>query len=180
MKKIKTVFVIDRTTHRATDEVLVDWVLKGEGVATIKWDGTSVRIHEGRLFKRYDAKRGKTPPAGFEPCEASPDPVTGHWPGWVPVGDGPEDKYHREAFKEDLPDGTYELVGPKIQGGLYGFDSHRLIRHGADIVEVERTREGILDWLTAHEHEGLVFHREDGEMAKIRRKDFGLAWGTKR
>jgi hypothetical protein len=30
MKKMKTVFVIDRTTRRATEEVQVQWVLDGK------------------------------------------------------------------------------------------------------------------------------------------------------
>lgn len=181
MKKIKTVFVINRETHRATSEIHAEWVLNGEGVATIKWDGTSVRIADGKLYKRFDAKHGKTPPLGFEPAEERPDPVTGHWPGWVPVEAGkPENKYHLEAFDENLPDGTYELVGPKIQGNLYGLDRHKLVPHGADIVEVGRTLEELVEWLKLNHHEGLVFHRTNGDMAKLRRKDFGLPWGNKR
>jgi hypothetical protein len=181
MKKIKTVFVIDRETHSATDTVYAAWVLKGEGHATIKWDGTSVMIRDGEMFKRYDAKHGKVPPAGFEPAEEMPDPITGHWPGWVKISKvSPDDKFHREAYIEGLEDGTYELVGPKIQGNLYKLDSHMLVRHGADIVEVERSREAILEWLSTHEHEGLVFHHPDGRMAKIRRKDFDLPWGHSR
>lgn len=181
MQKIKTVFVIDRTTYRATEMVYADWVVKGEGTATIKWDGTSVMIKDGVMFKRYDAKHGKVPPLGFEPAEEFPDPITGHWPGWLKVSEtAPEDKYHRAAFRDDLEDGTYELVGPKVQGNLYDHDEHTLIRHGADIVDVDRTFQGILTWLENHEHEGLVFHHPDGRMAKIRRKDFGLPWGRKR
>ena len=42
------------------------WVL-GEPEADyqpmIKWDGTPVMVRAGRLFKRFDAKRGKTPPS---------------------------------------------------------------------------------------------------------------------
>jgi hypothetical protein len=176
MKKIKTVFAIDRATHRATDEVIAQWVMDGEGVATIKVDGTSCAIRGGKLFRRYDAKNGKTPPEGWEPCEAAPDPHTGHWPGWLPVEGDPAGKYHREAFDALLPDGTYELVGPKVQGNRYGLDRHELRPHGAQIVEVARTREALLDWLTSHEEEGLVFHRANGDMAKLRRKDFGLRW----
>ncbi len=176
MKKMKAVFVIDRTAHLATDVVQEQWVMDGEGVATIKYDGTSCRIKDGVLYRRYDAKKGKTPPEGWEPCEPAPDPATGHWPGWFPVGDDPSGKWHREAFDATLPDGTYELVGPKIQGDRYKLERHELWRHGADVVEVERTREALVDWLTRHEQEGLVFHHSDGRMAKLRRKDFGIEW----
>lgn len=177
MKKMQTVFVIDRAARCATFEVQAQWVLDGEGRATVKHDGTSCLVEGGELFKRYDAKKGKTPPEGFRAAEPAPDPVTGHWPGWVPVrADDPADKWHVQAFSDDLPDGTYELVGPKVQGNRYGLDRHELWRHGREEVEVGRTREAIERWLRDHEAEGLVFHHPDGRMAKIRRKDFGLKW----
>src|SRR5687767_4291097 len=81
------------------DEIVpgAEWVVDGEGTPTRKWDGTCCLIRDGRLFKRFDAKRGKVPPAGFVAAQ-EPDEKTGHWPGWVPVGGGPEDRWHREAF----------------------------------------------------------------------------------
>ena len=177
MKKIGTVFQIDRTTYRATDEVRAQWVIDGEGIATIKHDGTSCLISGGQLFKRFDAKKGRALPDGFLPCEAEPDPVTGHWPGWVPVrADNPADQYHLEALRDELEDGTYELVGPKVQRNRYRLDRHELWRHGAVVVDVERTPEGIHQWLIDHEHEGIVFHHKDGRMAKVRRKDFRIPW----
>ena len=177
MKKMQTVFVIDRTTHRATAAVLAQWVVDGEGRATVKHDGTACLVEGGALFKRYDAKKGKPLPTGFKACEPQPDPVTGHWPGWVPVAaDDPASKWHIEAFSDDLDDGTYELVGPKVQGNRYGLDRHQLWRHGRDEVEIGRTREAIVEWLATHGEEGLVFHHPDGRMAKIRRKDFDLKW----
>lgn len=177
MQKMKTVFVIDRSTHRATDDVQIDWVLNGEGRATIKFDGTSCMIRDGKLFRRYDAKNGKSPPEGAIPCEPAPDPKTGHWPHWVEVEIAdPASRWHVEAFDGEFEDGTYELVGPKIQGNRYGLDRHELWRHGSVEVEVERTRDALLAWLLENEHEGLVFHHPDGRMAKVRRKDFGIRW----
>jgi hypothetical protein len=177
MKKMKTVFAIDRETRCATDVVQEQWVMDGEGVATIKHDGTSCAIIDGVLHRRFDAKHGKTPPNGWIACEDAPDPVTGHWPGWLAVEDhDPSTKWHREAFDANLPDGTYELVGPKVQSNRYGLDRHELWRHGSVVVEVTRTREALLEWLTRHEEEGLVFHHPDGRLAKLRRKDFDLNW----
>ena len=177
MKKMKTVWAISREKPRvATDIVQEPWVLAGEGVATIKYDGTSCLIEGGRLFRRYDAKKGRAP-EGWVPCEPAPDPVTHHWPGWLPVDAAdPACKWHVEAFTEGLEDGTYELVGPKVQGDRYGLARHELWKHGREAVEVERTREALIDWLSTHDHEGLVFHHPDGRMAKLRRKDFGLKW----
>jgi hypothetical protein len=177
MQKMKTVFVIDRATRRATDEVQVQWVMDGEGKATIKHDGTSCMIKDGKLFKRFDAKHGKTAPDGWVPCEPAPDPVTGHWPGWLPVDMAdPSCRWHAEAFDAGLPDGTFELVGPKVQGNPHGLTRHELWQHGSVEVVVGRTKDAIVAWLLANHQEGLVFHHPDGRMAKVRRKDFGIKW----
>ncbi|KQW84051.1 RNA ligase 1 family protein [Brevundimonas sp. Root1279] len=177
MQKMKTVFVMDRTTHRATSEAYAQWVIDGEGRATIKHDGTSCLIEGGKLFKRFDAKKGRRPPDGWVPCEPAPDPKTGSWPGWVPVDmNDSASIWHAEAFEPGLADGTYELVGPKVQGNRYGLVRHQLWRHGCAEVEVGRTMEDMIAWLEANDHEGLVFHHPDGRMAKVRRKDFGLRW----
>lgn len=201
MQKIKTVFVVDRNNDSlATPRAMEDsaWVLNGEGVATIKFDGTSCLIHQGRLYRRMDRKLEKrfarqkgrddfvmTPamfkeaPSEWMACEPAPDLKTGHWPGWMPVSeDDPQDRWHREAWQAAaaLKDGTYELVGPKIQANRYGLEGHELWRHGTAVVEVPRDFEGLRDWITRHHQEGLVFHHPDGRMAKLRRKDFGLAW----
>lgn len=199
MKKISTMFVRDaKDRSRIVDVVSpgCEWAAKGEGVATVKWDGTACLIRGGRLFKRYDAKNGKTPPPGFECCEAEPDQVTGHWPGWLPVGDEPESKWHREAMTEcsmrgeQPPDGTYELIGPKVQGNPYGVGSlpslfngsrHFLIKHGqAVLTDVPRSYEDLREYLRHHPMEGIVFHHPDGRMAKVKTRDFGLPWPVKR
>lgn len=179
---MKTLFVIDRAaTNSATNVVNdnCDWVVAGEGIATRKVDGTSCLIRNGKLFKRYDCKPGRVAPEGFEPCEDAPDLVTGHFPGWVPVADVPADKFHLEAFakKNEWRDGTYELVGPKINGGKEGISGHELWGHG-DIVlkDVPRDFDGIKEWLSMNVVEGVVFHHEDGRMVKIRRNDFKLKW----
>lgn len=179
MKKMKTVFVVDRTCNRATNEVMPgnEWVVNGEGVATIKHDGTSCMVRDGKLYKRFDLKAGRNMPEGFEPCEAAPDANTGHWPGWVPVNDAPENRWHNEAFANgEFEDGTYELVGPKVNGNKYSLTSHALWKHGCEVVDAPRTFEELRDWLEGRNIEGLVFHRGNGEMAKLRRKDFGFKW----
>ena len=167
-------------------------------MATIKFDGSACMVKDGKLYKRFDRKllpkyvkmrkRGvefditldkiKPAPDGWVACADAPDLVTGHFPGWLLVGDGPEDKFHREAFERiGLQDGTYELVGPKIQANPYGLKVHKLLPHGCVEVVVERTFEGIKSWLEENEEEGLVFHHPDGRMAKIRRSDFKIPWG---
>lgn len=181
MKKIISLFQRNYDGDRLVRDEIVpgaEWVVAGEGVATRKMDGTCCMIRGGKLFKRYDAKRGKTPPAGFEPAQ-EPDPVTGHHPGWLPVGDGPDDRWHREAFESwvdtDGRDGTYELVGPKIQGNPERFLSHQLCRHGEWVLaDAPRDYAGLRAYLATADIEGVVWHHPDGRMVKIKAKDFGI------
>ena len=155
-----------------------EWVFNGEGWPTVKIDGTACLISDGVLYKRYDAKKGKQPPENWIPCEESPDPNTGHWPGWVPVGDGPEDQWHREAFDHcSKSDGTYELIGPKVQGNPYNLLCHHLVKHGQRIHDpIERTFEGIRAYLESSNIEGIVWYHPNGRMCKVKRKDFGFKW----
>lgn len=151
------------------------WVIEGYGCPTRKWNGTACMIKNKKLYKRYDAKQGKPLPKGFIPAQSS-DPVTGHYPGWVAVTDGPEDKWHREAFNNLTPtemiDGTYELLGPMIQGNPEDFEAHVLIPHGRYMVEAPRSYEELKEWLRYEEIEGVVWHNSDGRMAKIKKSDF--------
>lgn len=164
------------------DEVVpgAEWVLAGEGMPTRKYDGTSTMVRDGRLFKRYELKPGKVPPAGFEGAQGVDD-MTGKQPGWVPVGDGPEDQYHREAFAVGArphppADGTYELLGPKIQGNVEAWPIHQLLRHAdAEILaDAPRDFEGLRAYFSTHDIEGIVWHHPDGRMVKIKGKDFGV------
>lgn len=186
MKKIISLFQRNYDGDRLVrDEVVpgAEWVLAGEGIASRKWDGTCCMIKEGRFFKRYDAKSGKVPPVDFIPAQEMPDPVSGHWPGWVPVNDS--DRWHREAFKNHpqsilghpIPDDTYELCGPKINANPEQLVDHLLIPHGKHpfTPEPPRTFEGIKQFLAANSYcEGIVWHHPDGRMVKIKAKDFGL------
>ena len=159
------------------DEVVpgAEWVIAGEGIATRKLDGTCCMVREGKLYRRYDLKPGKQPPENFEVVQE--DKVTGKSFGWVPVGDGPEDKWHREAWENDpsLEDGTYELLGPKIQGNPEGYGWHMLVPHGdIPLHDAPRDFEGIKGYLSNHSIEGIVWHHPDGRMVKIKAKDFGI------
>jgi hypothetical protein len=166
------------------DEVVpgAEWVLAGEGIATRKYDGTCCMVKDGVLYKRYDAKQGKEPPYGFVPAQ-DPDPITGHWPGWIEVGNGSEDKWFREAVggdinKVDMADGTFELLGPKVQGDPENMGEHKLVRHGyEELPDAPRDFEGIKKYLYDAGIEGIVWHHPDGRMVKIKAKDFGWRRG---
>jgi hypothetical protein len=184
MKKIPSVFARNHETDcMLRDEVTpgCEWVLAGEGHATRKWDGTCVLVRSGQLLRRYDAKRGKTPPAGFEAC-MEPDAVTGHQTGWIPLTGDPSERWFIEVLPDVLhycADGTYELCGPSIGANAEQFSRHTLIRHGVHVLpDVPRTFAGMRSYLAMHPLEGIVFHRDDGSMAKVKRHDFALPWGN--
>lgn len=161
-----------------------EWVIAGEGVATRKWDGTCCLIRDGKLYKRYEVKKGGHLPANFEPA-SEVDPVTGKQQGWLPLGDGPEDRWHRQAFESrktyapGLVDGTYELCGPKIQGNPERCASHTLLIHGKHfLADAPRDFDGLKEYLSTANIEGIVWHHPDGRMVKIKTRDFGLTRGA--
>ena len=187
MKKIPTLFERIYENHKVvgiTPNVIpgMEWVLEGEGEATVKIDGSCCAIIDGNLFRRYDAKKGKKPPEGAVPCQDEPDPVTGHWPHWVECKeDEPADKWYLAAYQNSsvtvpLQDGTYEAVGPHFQGNPYNLDKDMLEAHGTAIIQVERTFEGIRKVLQKNCMEGIVFWKDGAPQCKIKRSDFGFPW----
>lgn len=195
MKKIPSLFERNYDGDKLVrDEVVPgsEWVLAGEGVATRKWDGTAALVAEpapGNLtiYKRYDRKlkdgEYKPAPEGWFECQ-DPDPKTGHWPGWTPCNrQSPEDRWFFEAF--DAVDvgpyvGTYEVIGPKINGNPERVQTHVLMRHGSSVIpedQYTRSYDGIKRYLSIHDLEGIVWHHPDGRMVKIKAKDFGLKRG---
>ena len=184
MQKIPTLFQREIVGHTVTaiyPKVYpgMGWVLEGEGDATIKFDGACCMIHDGKFFKRYDAKRGKTPPPQAIPC-CPPDPVTGHWPHWVECNrDNPAERWLWAAYDtspECRAEGTYEAIGKHFQGNPYGLQVDILVPHGKDVVNVVRTFEGIRTYLKEVPVEGLVFWKDGKPQCKIKRRDFGFLW----
>lgn len=187
MKKIPTLF---KRNYNEDGSFELTWeVTPGcekalqKGDATVKWDGSACAIIDGELYKRYDAKRGKKPPAGAIPCQ-EPDPITGHWPHWVKVDpERPENRWYIEAWNNatfdsaiPLPDGTYEAIGKHFQGNPYKALIDWLELHGKDKVEVRRSWSGIRDFLQENEIEGLVFWLDGEPVCKIKRTDYGFPW----
>ncbi len=186
VQKIPTMFVRDESKpgYPVTDEWKADclWVRQGEGIATVKLDGTNVKVEHGNLFKRQKPNERDYDDAAYVPCDRA----------------NPADRWAWEAFdamstiavglasQTTPPDGIYEVVGPKIQGNPQHHVAHTLVRvvppsprvllpnePGDDL---ERTFTGLRRYLEAHPIEGLVFHHPDGRLAKIKRRDFGLRW----
>lgn len=184
MKKIPTLFERQYENHKVvgiTDKVTpgMEWVLAGEGKATVKYDGACCAVFGCTLYKRYDAKKGSKPPEGAIPC-CEPDPVTGHHPHWVKCDrNNPADKWFFAALDNMnclTNDTTYEAIGPHFQGNPYGHTADMLVEHGAHTIEVERTFDGIRRCLTDNRIEGIVFWKDGRPQCKIKRTDFGLKW----
>lgn len=190
MKKIPMLFKQEYgKSGKVIGEVMpgCEWVLDGEGWATEKVDGAACAIIDGALYRRYDAnvRKGRKPPVEGIPCQPEPDPVSGHWPFWVECIRGiPSDQYFFRAFDNspwNREDGTYEAVGVHFQNNPYELDDDFLEKHGRiRLPDCPRDYYGLERFLSAHDIEGVVFWRGNGEMCKIRRKDFGLKWPVRR
>jgi hypothetical protein len=183
VKKIPTLFKRDPEDMRyVTREVHPDcqWVLDGEGVPTWKYDGTCVMFDGERWWARREVKPGKQPPANYQPIET--DENTGKTVGWEPIEQSAFAKYHAEALTDTdsmishlgWVVGTYELVGPKVNGNPEHLDVHCLWMHTAATVldEAPRDFDGLAKYLADFDGEGIVWHHLDGRMAKLKRKDF--------
>lgn len=181
MRKIPTIFERDwdGDRSRVLDKPVAgcEWVFAGEGVATRKYDGTSCLVKDGKLYRRHAVKAGQPEPPGIFVEQDGDKTIL-----WVEVGEDPGDKWHREAFEltvsklDGIFDGTYELVGPKVQGNPEGYAEHSLVRHAdAEVLEgIVLTFNGLREVLAIHNIEGIVFHHPDGRMAKIKARDYGI------
>lgn len=191
MKKIPTLYQRSEDRRSLTTEVTpgCEWVLDGEGRATRKWDGTCVLIRRDGLAIKGFARR-EVKPKGVEPLgfiEVDHDEVTGKRVGWEPIINTGFRKFFEEAVNEaalqgvELVPGTYELIGPKINGNPEGSDLHQLIPHGDDpfIMGLPEDPADSFEYLKSvftddetFTMEGLVWHHEDGRMVKLKKRDF--------
>ena len=192
MKKIPTLFKREFSDHRVVKvlpEVTpgLEWVLAGEGTATMKVDGSCAAMLGGKFYKRFDAKPGRGVPEGAIPCD-DPDPVTGHWPHWVPVDwSQSADKWFVEALNNSFAvvdfaaDATYEAIGPHFQKNPYHLEKDVLVRHGQICLDgqFERSFDGIRRYLESHAVEGIVFWKDGEPKCKIKRTDYGFKWPVK-
>lgn len=205
MKKIPTLFVrlFDENHNKTiTTEVTkgMEWVLNGEGIATIKFDGSCCAVIDGIFYKRYDAKKGKPIPEGAIPCQENADEVTGHFPHWVKIDYlKKEDKWFANAIINTFQtlgmpckldengtlkvsksfDGTYEAIGEHFNSNAYGLDYDILVKHGIHPIVLDRSYEGIREYLAKHYIEGIVFWKNGTPQCKIKRSDFGFDWNKK-
>lgn len=208
MRKIPTVFEREFGPDidcPATKQVKpgCEWVLNGKASMYGKIDGTCVGVFGSELYRRRTVDVSRIPVTQFDewreligsvhtfldapkdwmPAQRLPRPNL-KWPGWIKVERGnPQHKWIVRAFHNTDPtfDGTYEAIGPKIQGNPHCVNTHCLVSHGRPFIT--RTFKGgyddIIDQLEAlDQFEGFIFVRGDHQMAKVKRTDFGLEWPT--
>ena len=190
MKKIPTLFKREYADHKVigiTPELSdpsLQVVLDGLAVPTLKEDGSCCAIFNGELYKRYDAKKGKQPPAGAIPCQPEPDEITGHWPHWVKCDPhNAADKWFIKAYEYRMQYGlytdnwTYEAIGEHFQGNPYNMNYDTLYKHGSCIIPLkEFTFDYIKEYLRNNKIEGIVFWYHNEPLCKIKRSDFGYEW----
>lgn len=161
MKKIPTIFLRDlRLTCRPVtgdQNSQCSWVFDGDGVATRKIDGINVKIENGIAYQRIK-------PILFDYIEADYGPVT--------------DEYVQRAVdSRAYQDGIYEAYGEGIRDNKEKIKGQHLISvlpYDASLVmpEVPRNYRGLMGLFATTSIEGIVFHRENGAMAKVKTSDF--------
>jgi hypothetical protein len=183
VKKIPTAFLRDENDRRfVTDDPnpACDWVFAGEGVPTRKYDGTCVMFDGFEWWARREVKPGKTPPDGW--VLADHDETTGKSMGWEPVVQSAFAKFHAEALESKIApeiwvSGTYELVGPKVNGNPEDQPGHVLVSHdrAEALKNVPVDYDNLVVTMADLRHqgiEGIVWHHPDGRMAKLKVRDF--------
>lgn len=190
MRKIPTLYQRDHSVWppELTDKVNPDcqWVFTDPGVkATRKFDGICFRLDDdGFWWARREVPHLKVIPKGFVFVQV--DERTGKLMGWEPLEQSPFLKYHAEGVANTwagvgytFTPGTYELVGPKINGNPGREELHRLRPHGAQEMKLTepllhatlKTR--LLELHAEYHVEGVVWHHPDGQrMAKLKARDF--------
>jgi hypothetical protein len=184
MEKIPTALVRDpnnraKVLHEITPGC--EWVFAGEGVPTRKWDGTCVMLDEsGSWWARREVKFAKPTPPNF--VAVTHDAVTGKTQGWEPIEQSSFAKFHQEALEfatVNFEAGTYELIGPKLNGNPEHVEVHYLLKHSyaptvAQLIlplTVESVCSALKRYCEKYGAEGVVWHHPDGRMAKLKGKD---------
>ena len=183
MRKIATIFRRDINNNgRIIDEYVVDTLLLNGALATEKLDGMNVRITvRSHTVVRVEKRR-------------NPDKIQKYKgiiePWYVDASDSSEDKWIMDAVKNtnfsEVPDGEWsgEAVGTNIQGNPLNLPTNRIVfftlGQAPVFEDVPTTFNELKEWLPTQRSkygndcgiEGIVWHCGNGEMMKIKTKDF--------
>jgi len=183
MKKIKTIFERDWEGNGGVLNIpTIPLESLKEAKATEKIDGTNVRITvRNHALVRLEKRRN---PTKIEKAKGIEEP-------WYMDADeyAPNDKFMWEAARNtdlsDVPDGEWsaEAVGESIQGNTLNLTGHTLALFSLGKVpvfeDVPLEYEPLKEWLKNKDSEygtgkieGIVWHFPNGDMYKIKTKDF--------
>lgn len=189
MKKLPVLFMFEYAGFRKQScmnlvRLGFEWVTKGQGIATLKIDGSACAIINGKFYRRYDTRDSK-PRKDDIPCQTRDEATSLHFPVWRPCNrEEKADKWQWSAYDRavrdnggPLPDGTYEAIGVHFQNNKYGLSYDTLVPHGKVVLEdFPRDFEGMKQYLAEHNIEGVVFWKDGEPQCKLRKKDFLLEW----
>ena len=186
MRKIKTIFDRDwEGNHRVVNKYIEGFsvnLLDG-AKATEKLDGMNVRITvRSKQVVRVEKRRN---PSNLQKAKGIEEP-------WYVDADefSPEDKWIFDAVKNTdfslIPDGEWsgEAIGKNIQGNPLNLEKNLIcffsLGQAPTFEEVPTDYDGLKEWLPKQKSrfgndcgiEGIVWHTKDGDMFKIKAKDF--------
>ena len=186
MRKISTIFERDWNGNRKVlDKLVVDFDFT-TALATEKLDGTNVRLTvRNHSLVRLEKRRN---PDKIQKIKGINEP-------WYVDADefDPSDKFIWEAARNtdlsQVPDGEWsgEAVGPKIQGNPLKLEAHTVVLFSSPEVRERLIHHNVptgyrelKEWLSLQKSvfgndcgiEGIVWHHPNGDMVKIKVKDF--------
>lgn len=198
MRKIPMLF--ERENGFAIDKInpKCAWVFEFRSIPRQKWDGTCMKLDSDGWWSRREVRSSKKTPESFVLEER--DDKTGHSFGWIPYEESSFVKVADEAmqkaplshtlfrFSREYDYGTYELIGPKVNGNPEKLKEHRLMPHKDSPIVAdlsifdpdELNFELLKNIITSLPMEGVVWYGDDGKRAKLRRKDFRIEGGSKK
>ncbi len=188
MRKIPTIFDRNWETNRKVNANLVVDFDFANAVATEKLDGMNIRLTiRNETIVRVEKRRN---PTKIQKKQGIVDP----W--YVDAIQGaPEDKWIFDAVEhsdfKDVPDGEWsaEALGKNIQGNPLNLDHNEVfifslpqMRTKIILDDAPHSYEALRSYLRHKKSfigndaliEGIVWHHPNGQMAKIKRKDFDL------
>ena len=183
MKKIPTIFKRDETKGgKIIDQYVIDPADLLTASATEKIDGTNVRVTvRNHVCVRLEKRRN---PSKLEKAKGIIEP----W--YTDASMSSEDKHIQSALSgtdlSNIPDGEWsgEAVGENIQGNPLNLIGNKIVFFSLGqcpvFEDAPTTFEKLKEWLPKQKSkygnncgiEGIVWHYENGDMAKIKTKDF--------
>ena len=183
MRKIPTIFKRDETRGgKIKNEYTINPAELQFATATEKIDGTNVRVTvRNKTIVRVEKRAN---PSKLQKAKGIIEP----W--YVDASESSEDKWIMDAVKNtdysNIIDGEWsgEAVGTNIQGNPLKLDKNKVIfftlGQCPSFDNVPVTFDALKEWLPKQKSkvgidcgiEGIVWHYNDGRMAKIKTKDF--------